>query len=168
MKVRQILFNAVIYSLVIFSQPQYTQTANIEIDEISLDELSELINNRNGKALLINIWATWCVPCREEFPGLIKLSDQYKDKLDVVGVSIDFPDELESKIYPFLNEFQISFTNYISAEKDAEKFIDFLNTKWNGALPASFIYDSDGKQVEFFVGKKSFEEFEEVVSDYFN
>jgi thiol-disulfide isomerase/thioredoxin len=168
MKIRQILFYAVIYSLVIFIQPQFTQTVNIEINEISLDELSEIINNRNGQALLVNIWATWCLPCREEFPGLIKLSDQYKDKIDVVGISIDFPDELESKIYPFLNEFQLSFTNYINSEKDAEKFINFLNTKWNGALPASFIYDTDGKQVKFFVGKKSYEDFEEVVLKYFN
>jgi thiol-disulfide isomerase/thioredoxin len=168
MKIRQILYYAVIVSLGIFIQPQYTQHVDTEIDEISLDELSELIDKRDGKALLINIWATWCVPCREEFPGLIKLSDLYEDELDVVGITIDYPDELESKIYPFLNKFQINFTNYINGGKDAEKFINFLNTDWNGALPASFIYDIDGKQVEFLVGKKSFEEFEQVVLKYFN
>lgn len=168
MKIRQILYYAVIVSLGIFIQPQYTQPIDTEIDEISLDGLSELIKNRNSKVLLINIWATWCVPCREEFPGLIELSDQYEDGLEVVGISIDYPDELESKIYPFLNKFQLNFTNYISGEKNAEKFINFLNTDWNGALPASFIYDTDGEQVEFFIGKKSFKEFEKVVLQYFN
>jgi thiol-disulfide isomerase/thioredoxin len=168
MKIRQILIYAVIFSFIIFIQPQYSQPANIKIDEINLDELAEIINNRDGKALLINIWATWCIPCREEFPDLIKLTDQYEGKIDVVGISIDYPDELESKVYPFLNKFQINFTNYISSEKDAEKFINFLNIKWNGALPASFIYDTEGKQVKLFVGKKSFEKFEEVVLEYTN
>ena len=170
MKIRQILIYTVIFSFVIFIEPRYCQPANtnIKIGEISLDELSEIIFNRNSKALLINIWATWCVPCREEFPDLIKLTDQHEDKIDVVGISIDYPDELESKIFPFLESFQINFTNYISGEKNAEKFINFLNTKWNGALPASFIYDTDGKQVNYFVGKKTFEEFEEVVIEFTN
>ncbi|UCH66291.1 MAG: TlpA family protein disulfide reductase [Ignavibacterium sp.] len=168
MKIRQILYYAVIVSFGIFIRPQYPQPVDTEIDEISLDELSELIYNRDGKALLINIWATWCVPCREEFPDLIKLSDHYEDGLDVVGITIDYPDELESKIYPFLNKFQINFTNYISGEKNAEKLINFLNTDWKGALPASFVYDTDGEQVEFFVGKKTYEEFEQVVLKYFN
>jgi thiol-disulfide isomerase/thioredoxin len=168
MKIRQILFYAAIYSLLIFIQPTFTQPVDLEINEISLSELAEIINNRYGKGLLINIWATWCLPCRKEFPGLIELSNKYEDKIDVVGISIDYPDELESKIYPFLDKFQTSFINYINGEKDAEEFINFLNTKWNGALPASFIYDSDGNQVEFLMGKKSFEEFEEAVLNYFN
>ncbi len=168
MKIGQILFYAVIFLFGIFIQPQFAQPANIEIDEINLDELSKLISDREGKSLLINIWATWCVPCREEFPGLIKLADQYEDELDVVGISIDFPDERESKVYPFLNKFKVNFTNYISSEKNAEKFINFLNTNWSGALPASFIFDTDGKQVDFFTGKKSYEEFEKVVLKYFN
>ena len=168
MKIRQILCYAVIISFTVFNRPQYTQSVEFEIDEISLDELSELTKSRNSKVLLLNIWATWCVPCREEFPRLIKLSDQYEDELDLVGISIDFPDELETKVYPFLNKFQINFTNYISGEKDAEKFINFLNTEWNGALPASFVYNTDGEQVEFFTGKKSYEEFEKAVLKYIN
>lgn len=168
MKISQMLFYSVIYSLVIFIQPQFAQPDNIEIKEISLIELSEVISNRNGKGLLINIWATWCLPCKEEFPGLIKLSNLYEDKIDVVGISIDYPDEVESKINPFLNEFHVSFTNYVNGEKDVEEFINFLNGEWSGAIPATFIYDSDGKQVEFFIGKKSFEEFEETVLSNIN
>ena len=168
MKIKMILFYASIYLLTIFIQPQYTQYDKIEINEIGIDELSEIINDRNDKVLLLNIWATWCVPCKEEFPGLIKISNQYKDKIDVVGISIDYPDELESKIYPFVNEVQLSFTNYVNGEKDAEKFINFLNGEWSGAIPATFIYDINGNQVESFIGKKSFEEFEEVALNYIN
>lgn len=162
-----LLFVAV-FSITFSNQPQYTKPDKKEIKEIGLDELSEIINNRKNKVLVINIWATWCLPCKEEFPGLVNLSNQYEDKIDVVGISIDYPDEVESKIYPFLNKVQASFTNYVNVEKNAEKFINFLNGEWSGAIPATFIYDINGNQVEFFIGKKSFEEFEDVVLNYIN
>ena len=168
MKTIWILFFAVIYLPLISIHPQFKQPDKIEIKEIGLDELSEIITNRNGRGLLINIWATWCLPCKEEIPDLIRLSDQFKDKIDVVGLSIDYPDELESKIYPFLNQFKINFTIYVNGEKDAEEFINFLNPKWSGALPASFFYDSEGNQIDFMFGKKAFKEFEEVVLKYMN
>ena len=168
MKIKLILFFVSIYILAIFIQPQFTQQDKIEINEIDLNELSEIINDRKDKVLLLNIWATWCLPCKEEFPGLIKLSNQYGEKIDVVGISIDYPDEMETKIYPFLRDVQLSFTNYVNAEKDAEKFINFLSGEWSGAIPATFIYDPNGKLVDFLVGKKSFEEFEKVMLSYIN
>ena len=168
MKILRVLYYGAIYLPLIIIHPQSEQPDSIVIKEISLGGLSEIIKNRNGKGLLINIWATWCLPCREEFPGLIRLSDKYKDKIDVVGISVDYPDEVESKIYPFLNKYQVSFINYVNEEKDAEEFINFLNGEWSGAIPASFIYDSDGNQLEFMIGKKSFKEFEEAVLNYFN
>jgi len=168
MKILRVLYYGAIYLPLIIIHPQSEQPDSIVIKEIGISELSEIINNRNGKGLLINIWATWCRPCEEEFPALVRLSDQYKDKIDVVGISIDYPDEVESKIYPFLNKYQVSFINYVNEEKDAEEFINFLNGEWSGAIPASFIYDSDGNQLEFMIGKKSFKEFEEAVLNYFN
>ena len=168
MKIALMVFVVAIFSLTIFIEPQYTQQDKIGINEIGLDELSEIIKNRKEKVLLLNIWATWCVPCIEEFPGLKKLSNQYQDKIDVIGISIDYPDEIDSKIYPFLNKVQPGFINYVNEEKNAEKFINFLNGEWSGAIPATFIYDTNGNQSKFLIGKQSFEEFEEVVLNNIN
>jgi len=133
---------------------------NIEVSEITIDELNDIIKNREGRVLLINIWATWCVPCKEEFPDLIKILDQYNEQIELIGISIDFPDEVESKIIPFLNELQPNFLNYVNRENDTENFINNLNPKWSGAIPATFFYDADGKQFLFYEGRMSFKEIE--------
>ena len=155
----------VVSLILFFSIINYGQTGqpiqeNLEVSEITIDELNYIINNREGRVLLINIWASWCIPCKEEFPDLIKISNEYSEKIELVGISIDYPDEVELKILPFLNEFQPCFINYVNVENDIEKFINNLNPEWSGAIPATFFYDLDGKQFLFYEGKMSFKEIE--------
>jgi len=163
MKIKRTL---IIVSLILFfSNKNYGQTdqpiqENLEVSEITIDELNDMIKNREGKVLLINIWATWCVPCKEEFPDLIKIPKKYGKQIELIGISIDFPDEVELKIIPFLNKLKPNFINYVNAEKDAERFINNLNPDWSGAIPATFFYDSEGKQFLFYEGKMSFKEIE--------
>jgi thiol-disulfide isomerase/thioredoxin len=166
MKIKRTL--EVVSLILFFSIINYGQTGqpiqkNLEVSEITIDELNDIIKNREGRVLLINIWATWCVPCKEEFPDLIEISDKHGEQIELIGISIDFPDEVDSKIIPFLNELQPNFTNYVNAENDAEKFINNLNPDWSGAIPATFFYDSEGKQFSFYEGKMSFMEIENEV-----
>jgi thiol-disulfide isomerase/thioredoxin len=148
------------FSIINYGQSGQLIQGNLEVSEITIDELNDIIKTREGKVLLINIWATWCVPCKEEFPDLIKIADKYGEQIELIGISIDFTDEVESKIIPFLSELQPNFDNYVNIENDAEKFINNLNPKWSGAIPASFFYDSDGKQFLFYEGKMTFKEIE--------
>ena len=140
MKIKRTL---IIILLLFLSDINYGQTDQqyLEVSEITIAELNDIIKNREGRVLLINIWATWCVPCKEEFPDLIKISDKYGENFELVGISIDYPDEIESKIVPFLNELQPNFINYVNGENDSEMFINNLNPKWSGAIPATFFYD---------------------------
>ena len=146
---------------------QLTQK-NIEVSEITIDELNDIIKNREGKVLLINIWATWCIPCKEEFPDIIKFSDKYDEQIELVGISIDFPDEVVSKIIPFLNKLEPNFVNYVNIENDTEKFINNLNPEWSGAIPATFFYNIDGEQFLFYEGKMSFKEIENKILNVIN
>jgi thiol-disulfide isomerase/thioredoxin len=159
MKIKRTL---IIILLLFLSDINYGQTDQqyLEVSEITIAELNDIIKNREGRVLLINIWATWCVPCKEEFPDLIKISDKYGEQIELVGISIDYPDEIESKIVPFLNELQPNFINYVNGENDSERFINNLNPKWSGAIPATFFYDSEGEQFLFYEGKMSFEKIE--------
>ena len=134
------------------------------IENINESGLRDLIDNRNGKVLLLNIWATWCTPCRKEIPDLIRLSNNYKNSIDVVGISIDYPEDLKQKILPFLKKNNVTYTNYISAFRKDEDLINFLNKIWGGALPASFIYNPEGKLLYFIEGKKDYEFFEELIN----
>ena len=145
-------------SIINYGQTNQQIRGNVEVYEITIDELNDIIKSREGKVLLINIWATWCVPCKEEFPDLIKFSEKYGEQIELIGISIDYPDEVESKIIPFLNKLKPNFINYVNVENDTEKFINNLNPDWSGAIPATFFYDSEGKQFSFYEGKMSFEE----------
>ncbi len=155
-------------SIINYGQTDQLIRKNLEVSEITIDELNDIIKNREGRVLLINIWATWCVPCKEEFPELIKISDKYGEQIELVGISSDFPDEVESKIIPFLNKLQPNFINYVNGENDTENFINNLNLKWSGAIPATFFYDSDGKQFLFYEGKMSVKIIENVILKMIN
>lgn len=142
-------------------------TTNLDAVDVSLldaDRFQALLDQYKGKVLFINTWATWCVPCKEEFPDLVRLQDHYKDD-DVVfiGISVDFPDEIESKVKPFLHSQKVNFANYVQNFKDPAELIDLLNTKWRGAVPATFIYDKKGIQQTFLLGKHSFVEFQQAI-----
>jgi thiol-disulfide isomerase/thioredoxin len=126
--------------------------------------LKKLIKERNGKALFLNIWATWCAPCVAEFPDLIKLSQVCDSTaIEVVAISADYPDEIDTKIAPFLKKFNVPFRVYVAQFERQEDFINSVNRSWSGALPASMIYDASGKQRFFHVGQQSFDEFKQEV-----
>ncbi len=150
-------------SIVNYGQTDQLIRKNLEVSEITIDELNDIIKNREGRVLLINIWATWCIPCKEEFTDLIKISNKYSEQIELIGISIDYPDEVESKIIPFLNKLKPNFINYVNGENDTERFINNLNPDGSGAIPATFFYDSEGKQLLFYEGKMSFEEIENEV-----
>ena len=89
------------------------QKEPLSIGLIDQKGLNTLIRERHGKPLLLNIWATWCQPCIEEFPDLIKLA-QTDSLVEVVGISVDYPDEIHSRVTPFLEKLKVPFKIYIA------------------------------------------------------
>jgi thiol-disulfide isomerase/thioredoxin len=153
----------------ISTNDNYSQQSEIKVETIDKLKLEKLIKERNGKVLLLNLWATWCVPCREEFPDLVRLSSNYKNKnVEVVGISIDYPEEINSKIIPFLKKQNVNFINFVNGFEKDEHLIDMIDPKWNGALPATVIYDEKGKKKVFLEGKKSYSEFQKTISKMIN
>jgi thiol-disulfide isomerase/thioredoxin len=134
------------------------QGDKIVVDTITREMLAKIIKERKGKPLFLNFWATWCVPCREEFPAINKLAEELKD-VDFIGISVDFPEEVESHIIPFLKSQKAKFVSYVNGIESDEELINLLDKNWNGALPATFIYDKNGKKISFLEGKKTYEDF---------
>jgi thiol-disulfide isomerase/thioredoxin len=146
--------------------PQSKNISSVKI--ISVSELNQILKQNKGNAVLVNVWATWCAPCREEFPDLVKLAKNYNEKLKIIGISADDSDAIDSKVIPFLKKNNAEFENYLIKVVDPEDFINLLNKDWSGAIPATFIYDNDGVQKEMLIGKRSFEEFEKAVKKVIN
>lgn len=158
-----ISLSAIIFLLLInLTAADSKQNDNITVEKIDRAKLSRLIKERKGKPLFLNLWATWCVPCREEFPSIVKLTGEHKD-VDFIGISVDFPEEVESKIIPFLKSNKANFVSYVNGFEGDEELINLLDKNWNGALPATFIFDKSGKKISFLEGKKSYEEFKKEI-----
>ena len=78
---------------------------------------------------------------------------------------VDYSDEIESKIVPFINEQNVNFPIYVQTFDNQEDFINYFHEDWSGALPATFIFDASGEQKKFMLGKHSYEEFKQALKD---
>lgn len=114
------------------------------------------VQRPGAKAVLVNVWATWCVPCREEFPDLLRVARELSPQgLRLVLVSADMSDAKDA-VMTFLTEQGVDFPTLIQGEKD-EAFINGLDRRWTGSLPATFIYGKDGKLVRYWEGKAEYD-----------
>ena len=118
-----------------------------EVKPIStVDEMKLIMDKGKDKVTLVNFWATWCKPCVEEFPRLVKLYNNYKDRgLDIVFISVDVPEDVESKVVPFLKKQGVDFVSYFNKFDKPEELINYIDKNWEGAIPSTYIYDKEGK-----------------------
>lgn len=125
--------------------------------------LQKLIEQYRGKPLLLTFWATWCEPCRDEYPMLNELARQYAPQgLHVVGVSLDQDGDL-ILMRRFIARFKPVFTNYRKKEGDEAAFIQSMLPGWNGAIPATFFYAKDGRQIGHVLGEGTRETYETAI-----
>ncbi len=156
------LYRVFLLLLLIATSSRGEQTGKINVEVVDKTKLAKLIKDRKGRPLFLNLWATWCQPCREEFPAIVKLSNDIKD-VDFVNISVDFPDEVNSKIIPFLKSNNVDFTSLVNGFSGDEELINALDKNWNGSLPATFIFDKHGVKQIFLSGKKSYDEFKKEI-----
>ena len=133
--------------------------------EVDAKGLAQAIAREKGKVVLVNFWATWCVPCREEFPDLVRLEAAYRDKgLAVLGVSTDLGKDL-SAVEKFLATHKPGFPNYHKAKGgDDQDFIDAVDPRWGGELPFTVLYDREGRKVQALSGKHSYADLEREIA----
>ena len=132
---------------------------------LPLDEtaFSRVLAENKGKVVLVDFWATWCDPCRAELPQLLKLERKWHDRgLVLVTVSADSTDQ-EQAVLQFLERSRVRFPAFIKQVKDDEAFINAVDKKWSGALPALFLYDRSGRRVTSFVGEVEISDIEHAI-----
>jgi thiol-disulfide isomerase/thioredoxin len=113
------------------------------------------VRKPGAAAVLVNVWATWCLPCREEFPDLLRVAREFEGRgVRLVLVSADFSDAT-SDVMEFLTAQGVGFPTLIKAGKD-DDFVDGLDRRWTGAIPATFVYDERGQLVRYWEGKASY------------
>jgi thiol-disulfide isomerase/thioredoxin len=110
----------------------------------TLDGKTISIKDLRGKVVLVNFWATWCPPCRAEIPDLVKLQDQYRDSLVVLGISEDEGPVADVKA--FAAEHAVNYPIAMTGPELQKVF------KGVSALPTTFVIDREGKIQQRHIG----------------
>jgi thiol-disulfide isomerase/thioredoxin len=126
-----------------------------EVSEIDLEGLKKILQRdpKDPRPLLINFWATWCDGCREEFPDLVRIDNDYRDRgLNFISVSLDEVTEIKTTVPDFLKQMKAQMRVVLLNVKDPEPAIHAVDETWDGALPATYLFDKDGKVVFKYFG----------------
>lgn len=132
------------------------------VEVVQIEGLKNLIAEDGHEVHIINFWATWCKPCVKEMPQFIALAEQYPE-VSLSLVSLDFIDNLESKVIPYLDKNEITERVLLMEEVDYNLWIDMVDSTWSGAIPATLIIEpSTGRRIFL---EKEFEN-DELEKDY--
>lgn len=117
---------------------------------------TRLLSDYKGKVVLLNFWATWCVPCRKEMPDLIKWQQQYKNRgLQVIGIT--YPPEELAEVRRFTKSIKVNYPVVMGDEATKAKFDE------GDVLPVTVVIDRKGTIRDVIHGIIFAEEFEEKV-----
>lgn len=131
-------------------------SAGPKVTQIDTEGLKILLKPK-GKPLLINFWATWCDPCREEFPDLVRMEAVYRGKVDFITISLDDLAEIDRDVPKFLSEIKATMPAYLLKTTDDDAAIALISSTWKGNLPLTIVYNSSGSVVYEKNGKFKYE-----------
>ncbi len=128
------------------------------------DYQSRIVAGRKGRVLLVNFWATWCEPCREEMPHLVAAAKRFPAKdLAVVLVSLDSQKTGPTQVPKFLKEKKVPFVSWLAKTRDPQDFIDTVDPTWDGSLPYTLVYGRDGRIATRLPGLQTEASFTEAI-----
>jgi len=134
------------------------------VTAIDTAALKNLLTQQRQHPLLVNFWATFCDPCRDEFPDLVKIDQDYRPQaLEFVTVSLDDVTELNSGVPKFLESMKATMPAYLLNATDPEPAINLVDPRWQGDLPATFLYNEKGEVVFKHFGRVNIAELREAI-----
>ncbi len=117
----------------------------VTLKPIDVKGVKALRANASKKLRMINVWATWCGPCRVEFPDLVTSNRMYRHRaFEFISISLDLP-EKSREVLPFLEKQQASNKNYLYNSDDRDAFADALDKTWSGAMPLTLLVKPGGE-----------------------
>ena len=131
---------------------------------IDLAGYNKLLADHKGKPLLVTFWATWCEPCRDEFPIINQIARDYSAKgLTVLGVDMD-DDSAVNLIQHFLERNKPIFPSVRKKMGHEDAFVRGVDPQWKDEMPANFFYAADGRLLGFMIGGHPREDFDKIIN----
>ncbi len=118
------------------------------------------LSDFKGKGVIINFWATWCPPCRQEIPDMIELQKAYSGKFTFIGIAVNDKPE---NVAAYVKEKGINYPVAMGNEKVVIDYGKFLEGGQLRGIPTSFVINPKGEIVTAFVGARDKRAFESVI-----
>jgi thiol-disulfide isomerase/thioredoxin len=130
----------------------------VDIQVVKFEGLEKAIAAAKGKVVVVDFWATFCIPCKKEFPNLVQLHKQYPEKIVCVSVTVDDPED-KGKALRFLTAQKATFANFL-LDEPAEQYQKRYKF---GAVPCVKVYGRDGTLVESFTADEKEFSYKDVI-----
>lgn len=141
------------------------KAGEVTLAEIDAKGIAELKKNGTKNLRLINVFATWCPPCKAEFPDLLKIHADYSAKgLEMILLSVDDTDT-KGKVLTFLKDRKATTKNYLINESDSDKLVAAIDKEWQGEIPLTLIVSPEGKVVFKTIGSIEPAEVRKVIDE---
>lgn len=125
-------------------------------ERIQIAELENILNNRENKLFVLNLWATWCAPCVSELPVFESTSVDYDtSRVSFVLVSLDFPSQIDKHLVPFLKKNNITLDVLVMMDLDYNSWINKVDPSWQGTIPATLLFNNSQNRRYFHSGEIS-------------
>ncbi len=149
------------------SRPASTARAEqpepVRVETVDLEGLRAIVQEHAGDVVLVDFWATWCAPCVEAFPKVMRWQEDYGPRgFRVISVSVDFADAHET-VVEFLTERHPPFAAYRLQVENFDEFVRDFAPEWGGGVPAAVVFDRSGERRRVFQGASATEDAEALV-----
>ena len=157
------ILHYIIYSTFLISSIQSFGQKNIPVWDFN--DLNNRLNNKSDTIHIISFWATWCKPCLEELPAFERVTAEYSDnEVKVLLVSMDFPEELETRLIPFVKKKEIKSSVVLLDAPNPNKWINKVDNNWSGAIPATIVMSNNG--YKFFEKQLSYDDLKHLIINH--
>jgi len=140
----------------------YLCIAQLQAQQVSLlsaDQLNERLKQGKDTVFVVNLWATWCVPCVKELPFFGRLQHAYPDNpLKILLISLDFRSKIKSEVEPFIKKMKLEQEVFVMNDVDQQTFIDKVDKQWSGSIPATLLVNTAKQQRKFIPNELTYEQ----------
>jgi thiol-disulfide isomerase/thioredoxin len=129
----------------------------LEIVPVTAAQLQDEVRRLDADAVVVNVWATWCGPCRSEFPEFVRFARDTEDQgVEVRFLSVDEP-ELRQQVGDFLAQYGARGRTYLSAEGTTIVATLAAPNRWTYGIPVTLVYGPDGQLLDFWEGAVTYD-----------
>lgn len=150
------VFHPLLFTLTLLTFSTYSHAGD-SIKKITATDLKAVLESNKGKVVILDLWATWCPPCRKEIPGFINLYNKYQWKgVEILGIA--FEENGVEVVPPFIKKMGINYSVYLDGG-DIAQLYDLQ------AYPTTIIYGKNGKEANKHIGFVSEKEFDDEIGE---